>query len=81
MVDGGVSDNLGLLGMVEAFEEVEASPQFQKAVDFDQLRHIVVIAVNSRSAPSTDWDRSPMPPGRVAGLLQCIEPADRSLLV
>jgi NTE family protein len=70
VVDGGVSDNLGLRGMLEAFEEVEASPRFQKAVDFDQLRHIVVIAVNSRSAPSTDWDRSPTPPGLVAELLQ-----------
>jgi NTE family protein len=70
VVDGGVSDNLGLRGMLEAFEEVEASPRFQQAVDFDQLRHIVVIAVNSRSAPSTDWDRSPTPPGLVAELLQ-----------
>ena len=70
VVDGGVSDNLGLRGMLEAFEEIEASPRFQKAVDFDQLRHIVVIAVNSRSAPSTDWDRSPTPPGLVAELLQ-----------
>ncbi len=70
VVDGGVSDNLGLRGMLEAFEEVEASPRFQQAVDFDQLRHIVVIAVNSRSALSTDWDRSPTPPGLVAELLQ-----------
>lgn len=69
-VDGGVSDNLGLRGMIEAFEQMEASPNFQKELDFDQLRHVVVIAVNSRSAPSTDWDRSPTPPGFVAQLLQ-----------
>ncbi|ARN21351.1 patatin-like phospholipase family protein [Piscinibacter gummiphilus] len=70
IVDGGVSDNLGLRGMLEAFEEIEASPRFQEAIDFQSLRHIVVIAVNSRSAPSTDWDRSPTPPGLVAELLQ-----------
>ena len=70
VVDGGVSDNLGLRGMLEAFEELEASPQFKASVDFAELRHIVVIAVNSRSAPSTDWDRSPTPPGLIAELLQ-----------
>lgn len=70
IVDGGVSDNLGLRGMLEAFEEIEASPRFQEAIDFQSLRHIVVIAVNSRSAPGTDWDRSPTPPGLVAELLQ-----------
>jgi NTE family protein len=70
VVDGGVSDNLGLRGMLEALEELEASPQFQASTDFAELRHIVVIAVNSRSAPSTDWDRSPTPPGLVAELLQ-----------
>ncbi|MEO7338755.1 MAG: patatin-like phospholipase family protein [Caldimonas sp.] len=70
VVDGGVSDNLGLRGMLEAFEELEASARFRQSVDFEQLRHIVVIAVNSRSAPSTDWDQSPRPPGVIAELLQ-----------
>ena len=70
VVDGGVSDNLGLRGMLEAFEQLEASPKFRDAVDISQLRHVVVIAVNSRSAPTTDWDRRPTPPGLVAELLQ-----------
>ncbi|WPG41061.1 patatin-like phospholipase family protein [Variovorax sp. EBFNA2] len=70
VVDGGVSDNLGLRGMLEAFEEMEASPKFQQELDFAQLRHVVVIAVNSRSAPSTNWDRSSTPPGFVSQLLQ-----------
>lgn len=70
VVDGGVSDNLGLRGMLEAFEEIEASPAFRRQIGFDQLRHVVVVAVNSRSAPATDWDRSPTPPGVVSQLLQ-----------
>lgn len=70
VVDGGVSDNLGLRGILEAFEELEASPQFKASTDFAELRHIVVVAVNSRSAPSTDWDRNPTPPGLLAELLQ-----------
>jgi NTE family protein len=70
VVDGGVSDNLGLRGMLEAFEELEASPKFQESVNIQSLQHIIVLAVNSRSAPSTNWDRSPTPPGLVAELLQ-----------
>lgn len=70
VVDGGVSDNLGLRGMLEMLEQVEASPHYQRELEFEKLKHIVVIAVNSRSAPSTDWDRSPTPPGLVSQLLQ-----------
>ena len=70
IVDGGVSDNLGLRGMLEAFEQLESSPAFQRDMRFSELRHIVVIAVNSRSAPATDWDRKPAPPGIVSQLIQ-----------
>ena len=70
IVDGGVSDNLGLRGMLEAFEQIEASPSFSQDVGFGRLRHIVVIVVNSRSDPSTDWDLSPRPPGFVSQMLQ-----------
>jgi NTE family protein len=70
IVDGGVSDNLGLRGMLEALEQLEASPAFQQEMRFSRLRHIVVIAVNSRSAPATDWDRRPRPPGFVSQLIQ-----------
>jgi NTE family protein len=70
IVDGGVSDNLGLRGMLEAFEQLEASPAFQREMRFSELRHIVVIAVNSRSAPATDWDRHSAPPSIVSQLIQ-----------
>ena len=70
VVDGGVSDNLGVRGMIDAFQDMEASPQFQKDVGYAALRHIVVIVVNSRSSPSTDWDRTAVPPGFVSQLLQ-----------
>lgn len=70
IVDGGVSDNLGVRGMLEFFEELEASPAFRDDIGIERFRHLVVIVVNSRSAPATDWDRSPRPPGVVAQLLQ-----------
>jgi len=70
IVDGAFSDNIGLRGMLEAFEQLEASPAFQREMRFSELRHIVVIAVNSRSAPATDWDRRPAPPSIVSQLIQ-----------
>jgi NTE family protein len=70
VVDGGVSDNLGLRGLLEALEELEASPAFQRQAGFDEIRRIVVVVVNSRSAPATDWDRQARAPGIVAQLLQ-----------
>ena len=70
IVDGAVSDNLGLRGMLEVFEQFDASPAFQREMRFSELRHIVVIAVNSRSAPATDWDRKSAPPSIVSQLIQ-----------
>ena len=58
IVDGGVSDNLGLRGVLEGLEVVEASPTFRQAAGLHRLVRIAVIVVNARSAPPTDWDRS-----------------------
>jgi NTE family protein len=70
LVDGGVSDNIGVRGVLEALEELGASSAFRDEVGFGGIRRIVLILVNSRSAPSTDWDRQEAPPGIVASLLQ-----------
>lgn len=70
VVDGGVSDNLGLRGLLEALEEVEASPRYQRQLGLESIKRIVVVVVNSRSAPATDWDRRARAPGIVAQLLQ-----------
>jgi NTE family protein len=70
LVDGGVSDNIGVRGVLEALEELAASAEFQGEVGFGIIHRVVVIVVNSHSAPSTDWDRSEIPPGVVNQLLQ-----------
>jgi len=70
VVDGGVSDNLGLRALLEALEEIETSPTFQREIGFENIRRIVVVVVNSRSAPDTDWDRQPRPPGIISQLFQ-----------
>jgi NTE family protein len=70
LVDGGVSDNIGVRGVMEALEELAASAAFQGEVGFGVVQRIVLIIVNSHSSPSTDWDRKQSAPGTIAQLLQ-----------
>ncbi len=70
LVDGGVSDNIGVRGVLEALEELAASAAFRGEVGFGVFRRIVLFVVNSHSSPRTDWDRSESPPGFAVQLLQ-----------
>jgi NTE family protein len=70
LVDGGVSDNLGVRGVLESLEELAASSAFRGEVGFGGIRRIVLFVVDSHSSPRTDWDRHESPPGLVAQLLQ-----------
>jgi NTE family protein len=78
LVDGGVADNLGVRPVLETLEELGVSAGFRDEVGFGGIRRIVLLVVNARSAPRTDWDRSETPPGIVAQLLQSSSvPIDR----
>jgi NTE family protein len=70
LVDGGVADNIGMRGVLEALEAAGASAAYRGEVGFGAIHRIVVIVVNARSAPKTDWDRHEDPPGMVAQLVQ-----------
>ena len=70
LVDGGVGDNIGVRGVLEAFEELAASAGFRDEVGFGVVRRIVLIVVNARSSPRTDWVRNESPPGMISQLLQ-----------
>ncbi len=70
LVDGGVSDNIGARGILEALEELSASAKFRGQVGFGVVREIVVVLVNSHSSPSVDADQRETPPGVVFQLLQ-----------
>jgi NTE family protein len=78
LVDGGVADNLGVRVVLETFEELAASAGFRGDIGFGGIQRIVVVVVNARSAPRTDWDRNETPPGFVTQLLQSSSvPIDR----
>ncbi len=70
LVDGGVSDNLGMRGVLDALNLLEALHEAGLPTPLDQVRRIIVFIVNSLSSPPTNWDESESPPGTVDILLK-----------
>jgi len=78
LVDGGLSDNLGVRAVLEALEELEASPRFRSSTGLRNVKRIVVFVVNSLSVPDTDWDTHERPPNDLQILLKATGvPIDR----
>jgi NTE family protein len=79
LVDGGVSDNVGMRGVLDALEILEAEHDAGEATPLDHARRIIVFVVNSLSTPPTTWDQSERPPGSVEILLKASGvPIDRN---
>ncbi len=70
LVDGGVSDNLGMRAVLEGLEQIEASEEFRQSSGINSIRRIAVFVVNSISAPRRDWDKSEQPPGTLQILVK-----------
>ena len=65
LVDGGVADNVGMRGVLDALQFLEALHGAGLPTPLDHVRRIIVFVVNSLSSPTADWDRSESPPGTV----------------
>ncbi len=70
LVDGGVSDNLGLREILAILEELEALRLEGLATPLDHARRLAVFVVNSLSTPPLDWDQQRGAPGSLQVLLQ-----------
>jgi NTE family protein len=70
LVDGALSDNLGMRGVLETLEELEALKLAGKPTPLDHLRRIVIFVVDSKSAPKTNWDTTPTAPSDLAIVLK-----------
>jgi NTE family protein len=70
LLDGGLSDNLGMRGVLEVLDTLEASSVMGQATPLDSVRRIIVFVVNSRSSPTTNWDASERPPGSISLLIK-----------
>ena len=78
LVDGGLSDNLGLRGVLDYLETFEALRAAGRPAPLDHVRRIIIFVVNSVSSPSTSWNTSPNAPGTLAILTKAAGvPIDR----
>src|SRR5450432_1639675 len=70
LVDGGVSDNVGMRSVLDSLEILESLHEAGQPTPLDSARRIIVFVVNSLSSPPTNWDESENPPGTVDILLK-----------
>ena len=70
LVDGGVSDNVGMRGVLDALAFLEALHNEGVPTPLDHVKKIVVFVVNSVSFPPTKWDESEAAPGTVDVLMK-----------
>jgi len=70
LVDGGVSDNVGMRSVLDSLEILESLHRAGAPTPLDYARRIIVIVVNSLSSAPTNWDESENPPGVVDTMLK-----------
>ncbi len=70
LVDGGVSDNVGMRAVLDSLEILEALSERGLPTPLDSAKRIIVFIVNSLSSPPTNWDEFENPPGTVDILLK-----------
>jgi NTE family protein len=78
LVDGGLSDNLGLRGVLDYLETFEALHVAGQPTPLDHVRRIIIFVVNSVSVPSTSWNTSERAPAALTILTKAAGvPIDR----
>jgi NTE family protein len=78
LVDGAVSDNLGLRGVLDFLEAFEALRLAGQPTPLDHVRRIIIFVVNSASSPSLDWNEKEDSPGALSILAKTAGvPVDR----
>lgn len=63
LLDGGLSDNLGLRGPFQAITTTDSAWSILKQANLSKLNNLMVIAVNAKTTKHHDWDQTSKPPG------------------
>lgn len=66
VVDGGVSDNLGLRAFLDGMHAMQAQPEMLGGMQPEKVKRVVVISANAYSFPDRTWDKRERPPGSLA---------------
>ena len=78
LVDGGVSDNIGVRGILDVLATFEALHAAGIPTPLDHIRNVFVFVVNSLATPPNDWDKKEDPPGTFDVLIKATgTPIDR----
>ena len=78
LVDGGLADNLALLGLVQFLQGFMDDAALRAALDIGSWRRIAIIIVNAQDAPNFDYDKLLDGPGAIPLLAQSVSvPMDR----
>ncbi len=78
LVDGGVSDNVGMRGVLDVLSTFEALHAAGEKTPYDHVRNIFIFVVNSLATPPNDWNKHENPPGLFDVLLKATgTPIDR----
>ncbi len=65
LVDGGVSDNLGIRAVLDGLLAIESNDEIRSLFDLGAVRRVAFVVVNAFSSPEKDWDRHEQPPGAI----------------
>ena len=78
LVDGGVSDNIGMRGVLDVLSTFEALHAAGLKTPYDHVRNIFIFIVNSLATPPNDWNLHENPPGLFDVLIKATgTPIDR----
>jgi NTE family protein len=79
LVDGGISDNLGLRAFIDLLEAIQVREDVRRQLGLGRVRRVVLIVVNALSSSPPQWGRSPIGPGILDAILQATSvPIDRN---
>lgn len=70
LVDGGVSDNLGLRSVLDILTLLEALKETGYKTKLDKIQRIVVVVVNSLSEPKLTWNEQENSPGTLSLMIR-----------
>jgi NTE family protein len=73
LVDGGISDNIGLRGPIRALTSNDSSWSLVNKKNNGAIKKVVVITVNAKPQATVDWDRREVPPRLLTPLVAAAE--------
>jgi len=62
LLDGGLSDNIGLRGTLRALESTDGGWSLIRMMNMNKVQKIVVVTVNAQTEASVSWDKHESPP-------------------